>query len=503
MEYRFISKPCSVLTDEEYSQCADLFSLHYGKYSGEGDKPKGQQIKMGRTLYKRFYAGRNDMFVSLCYGDDVLLGQVFFLRKEIQGKGLCTWITQLVVHNRYRNRKIGTKLLQSAWGFSDYYAWGLATANAITLKTLESVTWRKIDIDYISKNIDVLEQLIDDIPFVERENLRLTKKKSQIFSNFYPELESSNDDKTLCVYARRLGKIESGNEWLAFTFVNQEMLFSEENFKRFLEFSDQQLKDAYSRMDMPVQPWTKGTKNEVDFISGLVGLKRDMSVLDLGCGQGRHALELASRGVDNVVGFDFSDIHIEKARESALARGLKASFICGDVRTLRLGNKYDLILCLYDVIGSFRDEADNKKILRVIKHHLRHGGRAIVSVMNMELTEANAIHKVSLKENPRELLRLPPSDTMAVSGNIFKPEFYLINTDDGLVYRKEQFERDGMLSTEYVVVDKRYKAAEFKAMAAEVGLKVECQRYVQAGKWDVALNATDSRAKEILFVLSL
>lgn len=92
---------------------------------------------------------------------------------------------------------------------------------------------------------------------------------------------------------------------------------------------------------------------------------------------------------------------------------------------------------------------------------------------------------------------------MAVSENIFKPEYYLINTNDGLVYRKAQFDCDRMLSAEDVIVDKRYRMSEFEAVATEVGLKVIHKRYVQAGKWDVALESTDSRAKEILFFLSL
>lgn len=32
------------------------------------------------------------------------------------------------------------------------------------------------------------------------------------------------------------------------------------------EFSDQQLKEAYSRMDMPAQPWTRGTEQEIGFL---------------------------------------------------------------------------------------------------------------------------------------------------------------------------------------------------------------------------------------------
>lgn len=54
-----------------------------------------------------------------------------------------------------------------------------------------------------------------------------------------------------------------------------------------------------------------------------------------------------------------------------------------------------------------------------------------------------------------------PSDTMLRTGDVFKPEHYLINTDDGLVYRKEQFHEDDMISAEYLVTDKRAKEILF------------------------------------------
>jgi len=123
--------------------------------------------------------------------------------------------------------------------------------------------------------------------------------------------------------------------------------------------------------------------------------------------------------------------------------------------------------------------------------------------MNMELTEHIAIHKVNLVENPQEILKLRPSNTMAESGNIFKPDYYLINTEDGLVYRKEQFTEDDMISTEYLVADKRYKMTEFENMVREAGFEVRMKRYVQAGHFGTPLSPTDSKAKELLFVLSV
>ena len=134
---------------------------------------------------------------------------------------------------------------------------------------------------------------------------------------------------------------------------------------------------------------------------------------------------------------------------------------------------------------------------------MNENGLAFISVMNMELTESISINTCSLSERPESLMKLKPSNTMAADGNIFKSEYFLINYDDGLVYRKEQFDSDGMLSAEYVVVDKRYKMDELLDMVEKMGFIVQYKSYVQAGRWQHSLSAIDSRAKEILLCLSL
>lgn len=272
--------------------------------------------------------------------------------------------------------------------------------------------------------------------------------------------------------------------------------------KRINTLSDEeQLKEAYSRMDMPVQSWTKGTEQEIDYILSKINLKRDSRILDMGCGQGRHSTMLARKGYTNVIGIDFSESNIEKARLSAQENQLPVTFLPADARKFNLGCKFDCILCLYDVIGSFRQEEDNIRIIRSIKRNLKKGGFAIFSVMNMELTESIALHNESISKNPDALLKLPPSDTMQASGNVFKPEYYLINKDDGLVYRKEQFTSGDDMFAEYLVADRRYKKDEIVALVETEGLKVEESRYVQAGHWDVALLSTDAKAKEILLII--
>ncbi len=502
MKLSFVTKQMNALNDEELLKCSELYSHNYGKYSGLVNNNKaGKQIRMGVGMYRSLYFSNSNIYISLCYKEDKLLGHAIFLLKNIEGKGKCSWVLQLVVDCKYRGLKIGSRLLFSAWGFSDYYAWGLATANAITLKTLETATWRQISVADIAGNLPVLEQLMEDIPFIDKKKVHLTSKCSQVFSNFYPELESSNKADNLKIYTTKLGKIEPGYEWLAFTFASQPMSFTNQRFEMFMEFSDQQLKDAYSRMNMPAHAWTKGTENEIDFILAIVGLKPDDRILDMGCGQGRHCLALSKKGFLNVTGIDFSESNVSKARSSALANNCTATFVAADARKLNLGYKYDCILCLYDVIGSFRKHEDNSRIIRSIKRNLKKGGYAVISVMNMELTESIAVHKCSISQNTQALLKLPPSETMESTGNIFNPDYYLVNTDDGLVYRKEQFTSGNEMFAEYLVADKRYTGLEIQELLQGEGFTIIESRYVQAGHWDNPLPPTDSNAKEILLVV--
>ncbi len=494
---RFITKRCSSLTNEELEKFSQLFSGHYGVWSGKDDvEKKGKPIKMSVSMYSRLKEDP-EMFVSYCVNGDDLIGQAFFLNKELPDGKKITWVTQLVVHHSYRNRNIGKKLLRSAWGFSDYLGWGLATTNAITIKTLEAVTWRKVSPDVILTHIEDIKELCDRVGFAHKEKIHVGDGVSQVFTNFYPLFEKI-DKRVEDIYVERLGKIEDGCEWLAFTF--QEQPFGDsERMGEMLDFSMEQLEDAYSRMDMKSQPWTKYTKSEVDFIEKHLSLDKNDKVLDIGCGQGRHCIELAKRGF-RVTGVDFSERLLNEAKKNAEAQNVGVEFKQRDARTLTLPGNFNKIICVYDVIGSFRSLEDNRKIVSSIWKKLRRGGKAIVSVMNMELTKSLAINKADVVADPKVLLSLPACNIMQKTGNIFDPKYFLLDENAHLVYRKEQFEFDGELSAEYVIADYRFTAEELAAVFEEQGFKVEEIRYVKAGKWDESLGATDKGAKEILLI---
>lgn len=266
-----------------------------------------------------------------------------------------------------------------------------------------------------------------------------------------------------------------------------------------IDFSESQLREAYGRMEMDRQPWASHTGKEVDFIESVVDL-RGSNVLDMGCGIGRHSLEIASRHPQSsVLGIDFSESNISKIGKKPHPRN--ARFQVADGRGYRTQG-FDVALALYDVIGSFPDEEDNLSILRNCVRSLSPGGTLIISVMNMELTRAIARPENvgNVIGNPELLFRLKPTDIMHKCGDVFDPEHFLIDPDSNLVYRKEQFSGDDSLQAEYVIRDRRYTGSEVREMLESEGMTVSDIRYVQAGRWDTPLEPTDPKAKEILAV---
>jgi ubiquinone/menaquinone biosynthesis C-methylase UbiE len=65
--------------------------------------------------------------------------------------------------------------------------------------------------------------------------------------------------------------------------------------------------------------YTQGTVGECDFIEQEVAHNKRIRILDIGCGTGRHAIELTKRGYTNVVGVDLSESQIARAKEKAAA----------------------------------------------------------------------------------------------------------------------------------------------------------------------------------------
>jgi SAM-dependent methyltransferase len=95
------------------------------------------------------------------------------------------------------------------------------------------------------------------------------------------------------------------------------------------------------------------------------------SVLDMGCGTGRHLAEFAKRGV-RCAGFDRSEEMLKSARERIAGTGAIVS--SGDVISFRDGAKYDLVVSLFAVMGYMIENTDLVASFRTAAAHLDPGG---------------------------------------------------------------------------------------------------------------------------------
>ncbi len=138
--------------------------------------------------------------------------------------------------------------------------------------------------------------------------------------------------------------------------------------------------DDYMDSVRQILGWER-TEREADFVLRVTGLRQGARVADLGCGEGRHALALAARGM-RVTALDISPSFIERGRAEAVRQGLHVDWVLGDMRTPRPG-PYDLIALLFQIFGYFSDE-ENLELLRDWRNALAPDGRLIVDVWNRE-----------------------------------------------------------------------------------------------------------------------
>lgn len=128
--------------------------------------------------------------------------------------------------------------------------------------------------------------------------------------------------------------------------------------------------------------FTQGTIGECEFIENEIDYSKNIKILDIGCGTGRHSIELAKRGY-SVTGVDLSNSMLKRAREKAIEQKVNVDFKKADARSLAFKEEFDLVIMLCE--GAFplmETDEMNYQILQNTAKALKQKGKLIFTTLN-------------------------------------------------------------------------------------------------------------------------
>lgn len=131
-------------------------------------------------------------------------------------------------------------------------------------------------------------------------------------------------------------------------------------------------------------------RKETDFAVRALDLKPGELVLDLCCGQGRHAVILASGGC-NVTGLDLSEQYLKLTAEEAEKRGVPVETVRADMREIPFEAHFDAVVNMFSSFGYLESEAEDAKVLSSIHRALKPGGRVLLDLLNRDWVVDNYI----------------------------------------------------------------------------------------------------------------
>ena len=144
------------------------------------------------------------------------------------------------------------------------------------------------------------------------------------------------------------------------------------------------------------------------------------TMLDLGCGTGRHAKYLSEKGF-NVTGIDISEKNIKDANAF---KNDKLEFYVHDMRQLFRPDFYNYIFNFFTSFGYFDDHKENLRALSVANKGLKSNGIIVIDFMNCQYVLNNLV----------------PKEEKTVEGITFKLKRYEQN---GAIIKEIAFEAEG------------------------------------------------------------
>ncbi len=194
------------------------------------------------------------------------------------------------------------------------------------------------------------------------------------------------------------------------------------------------------------------TPKQCDFIEATLSLAPGSRLLDLGCGHGRHVIELSARG-HQAMGIDLVAGFLEHAAREAEARGVKVGLAQGDIRSFESDAEFDGIICLFDAFGFFPDD-DNAQVLMNAFKALAPGKSLLLDV------------------RPREVLtRLPPVAVLDMGNGDMMIDRHHFDVESGRLIDRRTYVRGGK-SRSVAFSVRLYTFTELRLILRSIGFEV-------------------------------
>lgn len=219
----------------------------------------------------------------------------------------------------------------------------------------------------------------------------------------------------------------------------------------------------------PGFPGWKGdlpTEEEARVMVELLEPRRGDALLDVACGYGRHALELASRYGLTVAGVDISPGLIAIAKRRAAQHGLEIDYQVRDARDLSWESRFDQAIIALNSFSLFSPE-DAPVVLRGIHRVLKRAGRLFLDLDNKSFN-----HRFGVSHN----------DWYLTPGGLTLQEVYYHEATSVEVMRDLEFTTDAEQVEEFVIFKRIYSLDEIRDLLSTCGFSID-QVY---GAWDLS-----------------
>jgi SAM-dependent methyltransferase len=150
----------------------------------------------------------------------------------------------------------------------------------------------------------------------------------------------------------------------------------------------------------------------------------------VGCGPGRHSIELAKRGY-HVVGIDPSAAMISAAWSKAVEAGIFLDFQQVAGENFVSDTTFDAAICLFTTLGQIENQKDNRQLIAQVAKCLKPGGFLVVEVPQRDWVAANLKpeDKFGADDHYTEIVR-----QLNTVGDTVTEVFTLISPDENQQY---------------------------------------------------------------------